>query len=184
MAVQKQVYSIAQFEEFIARPENEERLFELIDGEIVEKVVTQAHGIVAANFATHLNLYAWQRPIGRVAVEARHRPADDDENDRLPDVSFVADMSKAVVREGAVLSMPDLAIEIKSPSDSLRKMREKARYYLANGTKLVWLAFPEQRVIEVYTPADEYILGEDEILTGGDVLPGFAVPVRDLFRNI
>ena len=184
MAVQKQAYSVAQFEEFIARPENEDRLFELIDGEIVEKVVTQQHGIIAAEFATELNLWLRQNPIGRVAVEARHRPADDDENDRLPDVSFVADLSKAVVREGAVLSMPDLAVEIKSPSDSFKKMREKARYYLANGARLVWLAFPEQRIIEVYTPDDEFVLSEDEMLKGGDVLPGFAVAVRDVFRNV
>lgn len=184
MAVQKQAYSVAQFEEFIARPENEDRLFELIDGEIVEKGVTQLHGIVAGNIATHLNIYIWQNSIGRVAVEALHRPADDDENDRLPDVSFVADLSKTVVREGAVLAMPDLAIEIKSPSDSFKKIREKARYYLANGTKLVWLAYPEQRIIEVYTPDDEFVLGEDEILKGGDVLPGFAIPVLDIFRNL
>jgi Uma2 family endonuclease len=184
MTVQKQVVTVREFEDFIARPENRDRLFELIDGEIVEKMVTQEHGILAGNFVTFLNLWLWQNPIGRVAVEARYRPIDKEENDRLPDVSFVADLSKEVVRKGAALFMPDLAIEIKSPDDSFRKMRETARFYLANGVKMVWLVFPEQRVIEVYTLDDEFVVGENGTLTGGDVLPGFSVAVRDLFKNI
>lgn len=184
MAVEKQVYTVADFENFISLPENRERLFELIDGEIVEKMVTQEHGILAATFATYLNVHVWQNPTGRVAVEARHRPINDNTNDRLPDVSFVSDLTKPVVRKGAVLFMPDLAIEIKSPDDTFKQMRATARYYIAHGVKLVWLVFPEQRVIEVYTPDDEFVLGEDEILTGGDVLPGFSLNVRDLFKNI
>lgn len=184
MAVQRKVITVSEFENFIMQPAHEERLFELIDGEIVEKMATQQHGILAGNFVTHLNIFLWANPIGRVAVEARHRVPGDDENDRLPDVSFTSDLSKPVVDKGAVLSMPDLAIEIKSPTDSLKKVRNKARYYLANGSKLVWVVLPDQRVIEVYTSVDEFVLSEDETLTGGEVLPGFAVSVRDLFRNI
>lgn len=184
MAVQGKAYTVEQFERFLAQPENADRLFELVDGEIVEKMVTQEHGILAGNFVTELNLFLRDHPLGRVSVETRHRFAGDRDNDRLPDVSYIADLSKPVVRKGAVLSLPDLAVEIKSPDDGFKQMRAKARYYLAHGTALVWLVFPEQRVIEVYTPDDEFVLGEDETLTGGDLLPGFAVPVRDLFRSL
>ena len=184
MAVQKEAITVTEFEAFLTRPENRDRPFELVNGEIVEKMVTQEHGILAGNLVTEINLYLRKNPIGRVAVEARHRPADDNENDRLPDVSFVADLSKEVVRKGAALFMPDLAIEIKSPDDSFKKMRETARFYLANGTKMVWLVFPEQRVIEVYTLDDEFVVGENGTLSGGDVLPGFSLAVRDLFKNI
>jgi Uma2 family endonuclease len=60
-------------------------------------------------------------------------------------------------------------------------MRDKARYYLANGVRLVWLVFPEQKVVEVYTPDDEYVVGENEALNGGDVLPGFTLAVSSIF---
>ena len=80
--------------------------------------------------------------------------------------------------------MPDLAVEIKSPSDSGRQMREKAEYYLANGARLVWLVYPQKRLIEAYSlDADVEILLEDDTLTGGDVLPGFASAVAEVFAD-
>jgi Uma2 family endonuclease len=79
--------------------------------------------------------------------------------------------------------MPDLAVEVKSPSDSVRQLREKAEYYLQHGTRLVWLIFPAQRIIEVYTLDEVEILIEGDSLTGGDVLPGFSMPVADVFAD-
>lgn len=78
--------------------------------------------------------------------------------------------------------MPDLAVEVKSPDDSLRALRDKARYYLANGCRLVWLVLPDKQIIEVYT-ADKQPLTEADTLTGGEVLPGFALPVRQVFAD-
>ena len=80
--------------------------------------------------------------------------------------------------------MPDLAIEIKSPDDTIQEMRDTAAYYLANGSRLVWLVYPNYRLIEVYRlGADIQILGEEDTLTGGDVLPGFELPVREVFAD-
>lgn len=184
MAIQERRYTVSEFEAFIAREENKHRLFELINGEIVEKMPTREHGIIAGNGITELNIYLRQNPIGLAAVEARHRPPDDEFNDRLPDVSFVSDINRPVEREGAALYMPDLAIEIKSPTDSLKKMLELAEFYLANGTRMVWLVYPEKRIVEVVTADDRQILTEDDPLEGGDVLPGFAIPVSSLFRGV
>lgn len=184
MAVQQRLYSVTEFEQLIARPDHEDRLFELIDGEIVEKAPTREHGIIAGNIITDFNIYLRQNPIGRAAVEARHRPIDDERNDRLPDVSFVSDVSRPVEREGAALYMPDLAVEIQSPKDSLLKMLKKAEFYLAHGTKMVWLVYPAKRLVEVLTPDDRFILGEQETLSGGDVLPGFSMPVSAVFRSL
>jgi Uma2 family endonuclease len=64
-------------------------------------------------------------------------------------------------------------------------MRDTAAYYLANGSRLVWLVYPNYRLIEVYRPdADIVILGEEDTLTGGDVLPGFELPVREVFADL
>ncbi|MBL8154507.1 MAG: Uma2 family endonuclease [Anaerolineae bacterium] len=182
MLAGKQAVTAAEYEAFIARPENLERRFELIEGEIVEKMPTQQHGIITLNLAGELRAFVKAHSLGRVAVEARYRPPDDAENDRLPDISFVADLSKPVTEDGAVPFMPDLAVEVKSPTDSVRKLREKARFYLAHGVRLVWLVFPEPRIVEVYAPDDEYTLSADQSLTGGDLLPGFTLPVRQIFE--
>lgn len=84
----------------------------------------------------------------------------------------------------AVCEVPSFAIEVKSPSDKLPILRTKVAYYLRNGTRLVWLVIPEKRLVEVYRP-DEPVLvcGEDDILDGADVLPGFKVAVKELFAN-
>jgi Uma2 family endonuclease len=62
-------------------------------------------------------------------------------------------------------------------------MREKARYYLAHGTRLVWLVIPEKWLIEVYAPDDEQVLDGNDTLTGREVLPDFTLPVRDVFAD-
>ena len=174
--------TITEFETFLAAPENCERLFELIDGKIVEKAVTQEHGIIAGFFVTELNLYLRRHKIGRVGVEVRHHSVGDEENDRLPDVSFTRDLDKPITKVGAVPYMPDLAIEIKSPEDTYKGMRAKARYYLAHGSRLVWLVFPDKRIVEVYSASEEQILTESDTLTGGEVLPEFSLVVRKYLR--
>lgn len=74
--------------------------------------------------------------------------------------------------------MPDLAIEVQSPDDSIKAMREKAIYYLANGAQLVWLIYPRKRFIEVYYANGEIdIFREGETLSGEALLPGFTLPV-------
>lgn len=182
MAVQNKT-TIDEFEVFIAQDENKERLFELIDGEIVENVVTEEHGIIAVNVSSALHQFVKAYNLGRVMVEVRHRIPDDVSNERLPDVSFTsAGRAMPLVTEGAVPQMPDLAVEIKSPSDRYIGMRQKAAYYLENGSRMVWLIFPEKRLVEVYKPdADIEILNENDTLNGGEVLPNFTLAVKDIF---
>lgn len=183
MAVPKErLYSVEEFAQFIAQPENHGRLFELIEGEIVEKMPTEEHGEVALTIGSALRDFATRNKLGRVAVEARHQMPHEKRNSRLPDVSFIAG-KRPRVTEGSVPQMPDLAIEIKSPDDSLKDLREKAMYYLANGTRMVLLLDPAKRLIIVITPDDEQILLEHETLNGGDVLPGFSMRVKDIFAD-
>jgi len=183
MAVEKlRDYTVEEFEELADSEENRERLLELIDGEIVEKVPTQEHGMVAGNIYSPLWSHVQKNPTGRVVMEVRHRVTKDRRNARIPDISYISGKRPAV-KQGSVPLMPDLAVEIKSPNNVLKKMREKVRYYLANGTKLVWLVFPDQKLIEVYSADEELILTENDTLTGRDVLPGFTLAVRDVFTD-
>lgn len=177
-----QITTLDAFEQFIALPENRERRFELIDGDVVEKPMpTREHGIIAAIFTTRLVIFTEKNNPGYPAVEARHRPTGDPRNDRLPDISVVLDANKPIEQRGAADYLPDVCVEIKSPDDSLKDLRAKARFYLAHGARLVWIVIPEKRLIEWYTAQAEDVATEDEVLGGHDVLPGFTLPVRDLF---
>lgn len=183
MAVEKlRQYTVEEFEELADADENRDRLFELIDGEIVEKVPTEEHGRVIGNIYGPLWNHVRQHQTGRVVMEVRHRVATDRRNARIPDVSYISG-KRAAVKKGSVPQMPDLVVEVKSPDDSLKAMRAKVRYYLANGVKLVWLVIPEKHWIEVYSLEEELVLGETDVLSGGAVLPGFSLPVRDVFTN-
>ena len=90
MVVEQKSHTVADFEAFIAQPENTDRLFELIDGEIVEKMPTEKHGVIQAEFARILGNFVRPKKLGWVAVEARHHAQGDDQNDRLPDVAFTS----------------------------------------------------------------------------------------------
>jgi Uma2 family endonuclease len=185
MAVEKKLYTIEAFEQFIALPENSDRRFELIDGEIVEKMPTEEHGFIIANLLAILVTFVKKHQLGRVTVEARHRATEDQKNSRIPDASFTSrERMLPLVTQGAVPQLPDLCIEVQSPNDNPQHLRAKANYYLANGAKLVRLIYPGKRMVEALYPDGEFdIFGEDATLTGGELLPGFEMAVSALFEE-
>jgi Uma2 family endonuclease len=186
MLVQERLYTTEDFEAWIAREENVDRVFELVHGEIIEKMPTEEHSLVCGDTYMLLRLFADPRDLGRVTFEVRRRVAGDDHNARLPDVDFTRkERLLPVVSKGAVPQMPDLVVEVKSPDDSFIQMREKANYYLSNGTQIVWLLFPATREVEVHrNDRAIQVLEADDLLDGGDVLPGFSVKVGELFRSL
>ncbi len=178
------LYTVAEFEELLAQPENADRKLELIDGEIVEKVTTEVHGMIAAKITARLLIYDEINQLGgRTVVEVHHRAPSDDQNARIPDVAYTTAQRLLLPTEkGSVPQMPDLAVEVKSPTDSYKNTREKAHYYLQHGVKLVWLVYPEKKFVEVYTPDDQDVLMIEDTLDGGAVLPGFQLAVKDIFN--
>jgi Uma2 family endonuclease len=184
--LERQGSTIAEFTAFLERPENRDRRLELIEGEIVEKPMpNQIHGRLAMNIGAYFVFYLKQNRIGYAETEVRYAVEGDDQNVRMPDVSVFLDVNSPAVASGAVPRMPDIAVEVKSPSDSLLKMREKILYYLANGTRLGILFYPEKRLIEMYPAgADSYTLREGDVLECQDILPGFTVPVSELFEGV
>lgn len=182
MAVETKLVTFDEYEAFAMLPENANTYFELINGEIVQKVPTKQHGLIAGRFIGEIYIYLQEHP-GEVAPEVLHRLPEDTFNGRMPDVAVYADPTKPEIKRGAVPEMPDLAIEIQSPNNTYKARREKAAYYLANGSRIVWLAYSEKRIIEVQTKNDVKLLGEDDTLDGGDVLPGFSLPIGKIFSG-
>jgi Uma2 family endonuclease len=183
MAIYKKMLTVEEFEAFTALPENRDRNFELIHGEIVEKTPTELHGLITSRIIIAFGLYLRDHPGGRVVNEVRHRIPGDQHNARQPDISYFSDARRPVLEKGAAPVMPDLAVEVQSPDDNLKDMREKAAYYLANGTRMVWLVYPQKRLVEVFRPDDVQLLDIEDTLEGADVLPGFALHVRDIFAE-
>ncbi|MDZ4770876.1 MAG: Uma2 family endonuclease [Chloroflexota bacterium] len=133
------------FDAFIARPENESRRFELIDGEIIEKAMpNDEHGSVASTITALFFIYLREHPElrGRTTVEGRYRPTDNQLNQRLPDVTVILG-GRPLVRSSAANFVPDICVEIKSPSERLKDLRKKAAFYLAHGAHaLRWWCCP------------------------------------------
>lgn len=171
----------ASFKTFILQPEYEGRRFELIDGEIVESRSTQLHALIANLFNAVLFMYFRAHPIGWAFSELPVKLPNDDLNDTIPDISVVLKAGRTFDPNEPLTFMPDLAIEIKSPADSLIKMRKKANYYLENGSKIVWLVDTQRQKVEVYTIDDTEILGINDTLEVSDLLPDFKLAVRELW---
>jgi len=171
----------AEFLEWKERPENRERLYELIDGEIVEKVGSFLPASIAATIIFYLKLYLQSHPIGHVTSSEGTYLLSDDFNP-MPDVGYISRARLTEIPPREAPMAPDLAVEVKSPTDTLREQRRKAERYIALGTALVWLVLPEQQLVEVYAPGqDVQIITRDGTLDGGAVLPGFSLPVADIF---
>jgi Uma2 family endonuclease len=164
-------------------PEYADRIIELIDGELIEKMPSYVPSRLAARIGRYLDVYLDEHPLGGVTMPdgGYVLPSGDI---LIPDVAFVRREKLDPPPQREVLGAPDLAVEVMSPTDSLRKLRQKAERYLANGTALVWLVLPETRTVEVYDAAadDVVVLSESDTLTGGTLLTGLAIAVRDLFR--
>jgi Uma2 family endonuclease len=173
----------ADFEAFLNQPENADRRFELIDGEIVETMPSHLHGIIVSRLVYLLMTFLQANPLGYVSVEARFRPAPEADHDLIPDIAYTV-RSRGIVPQGAIMGVPDLAVEVQSPGQSDQLMLRKAQIYRQHGCPLVWLVYPRLRLIEAFTPTERRLLSIGDALTGEDVLPCLTLPVADVFAGI
>jgi Uma2 family endonuclease len=182
MITQKQRYSLDEFHAFCELPQNRARLFELINGEIVEKQSNFTASKLAVRIGHPIGSFLDTYSIGNITgADGSYILAPVYEV--MPDVGYIslARLPHDPPRE--VQAPPDLAVEVKSPTDSKRDMRQKAEDYLRFGTQMVWLVFPDDLEVEVYVPdKDVQTVRMDGILDGGVVLPGFTLAVREIFK--
>ena len=99
---------------------------------------------------------------------------------RAPDVGFVK--RERVVRTHKYFpGAPDLAVEVISPGDSYSEVNEKVAMWLAHGTEEVWVADPRRQTVQVFRKGTEVTLNKDDEIDGGDLLPGFRLPLGKIF---
>jgi Uma2 family endonuclease len=181
MAVQlKRPITAVEFDEWVLLPENSDRRFEYIAGEIVEVVSNDIASEIAINIAAELRQFLKQNPLGRVTgadggyIIAGHR--------YIPDVAFISYQRQAGPSgEAYNPTAPELAVEVVSPTDRIDKLMIKVGNYLAVGTR-VWVVYPDTREVQDYAAGQAVqVLDENGTLDGGEVLPGFTLPVKDIF---
>lgn len=173
-------------EEFAEMDLDNDRLWELVRGRVqqVRFGTGTKHSVSAMEIAYAIRHYLETHPIGTVMPMRLYTTERDPDTVRIPDVSFVTRARFDKMPEWKIPDMvPDLAIEVVSPSNTAKEVAQKVAEYLARGARLVWIADPKTRTVAVHAPnAVPYRLGAGEFLDGGDVLPGFRVEVGKIFR--
>ncbi len=133
-----------------------------------------------------LTQYNRQHKKGEVLVgETGIYTARNPDTVRGMDVAFISHTRLAQVKSAGYLDVaPELIVEVMSPSDRWSDVLDKLQEYFAIGVQLLWIADPATRQIYVYRSlTDVTILTAADELSGGNVLPGFSVPVADLFAE-
>ena len=159
---------------------------ELIRGVISETTpATGEHGEIVVYLGWALQTFIKPRRLGRLTgsdagIQLERSP----DTVREPDIAFFsADKIPPGVRiRGYYQIPPDIAVEVASPSDSAAALNDKALMWLRYGARLAWTLHPDHRRVDIHTPDGAVrSLTDGDTLTGGDVLPGFACPISDIF---
>jgi Uma2 family endonuclease len=177
--------TLEDLHEFEARPENQGKLFELIEGEIIEKMASFLPSAIAQQVAFALMLYLKQNPLGYLTGSDGGYIMPDGSR-LIPDVGYISKARLPEIPPREVPLPPDLAVEVVSPTDDLREVQKKARLYLRHGVQVVWVVYPEDQTLDIYTAAEGGVLvqtlGPEDKLTCPALLPDFTLPLAEVFQ--
>jgi Uma2 family endonuclease len=157
--------------------------YDVIDGVCVERNLGGHSSWVGANFVTVLGMHRMQQGGHVFGADGSYRIFPEPHPLRFPDASYVAPGRFPSPRppEGPITIPPDVAVEVVSPGDGAEEVEAKALAWLNAGTKVVWVAYPLTHHVYAYTAAGILLFTDVDTLTAESVLPGFAVPVVNLF---
>lgn len=172
--------------EDLERLPDDDNRYELVRGELIPMTpVNLRHHRVTGNVYGPLQVYVAQRGLGVVGGEGGFVLSREPDTVLAPDIAFVrADRwPQGDAEDHLGYFSPDLAVEVRSPSESMRSLLAKAQTYVDAGVRLVWLVDPNSRTVIVLPPDTEpQTLAEGDVLDGGAVVPGYRVPVADVFQ--
>ncbi len=178
MTLQRQQLTVEAFEHFTELPENAERLFEFVGGEIVEVPSNPYSSYIASRINRRVATFVEDNDLGFVTGEAGGYRVFGERY--APDVAFISKARQPELpHEGYNPNPPDLAVEVVSPTDSEKRLSIKVGNYLAAETT-VWVVYPLDKEVVVYKPGQPPQIVTD-VLDGGEVLPGFTLALKDVF---
>lgn len=181
MELKTKRYTAEEFDEFVLLPENVQRNFELIGGEIVEKMVSNSYcSIIESRINRLLGNFVEEHDLGWItSPDGGYNVAGER---YIPDVAFLSRKRHPEVPKVSYIRMaPDLAVEVMSPNDSERELLLKVTTYLLDNV-VVWVVYPDDKIVHIHTPGKvAEVLNINDKIDGGTLLPGFTLPVEDIF---
>lgn len=188
MAVEKTRYSSEEFWDFVNLPENQDRFFERIDGEIIEYMPGNPYSsAVAARMVYLFTGYLVENPVAHITTADGGYDVTDDDT-FAPDMAVILKARQAQLpKTGFNPIPPDIVVEVVSPSDlkdSKRRIEIKLQKYIAVEIPLILYVYAETKTVVVYRPGKpKATLDINGVIDCGDVLPGFTLAVRDIFPD-
>ena len=189
MTTPKQKTTSAEFWDFVHLPENADKNFERINGEIVEEMPSNPLSSEIASYLIRIigNFVDANGRYARITGEQGGYDVTDDDT-FAPDVAVILKSRQSRFSdEGFNPIPPDFAIEVISPSDlkNPKRIREKLEAYQKVKVPLVWLLYEHRRQVEVYAYGQLIRTAEiEDTLDGSDVLPGFTLAVKAIFQAV
>ena len=187
MVLRQRVYDIDDLWQLVCDADDDKH-YELIEGEIIEMSPPGGeHGAIAGEIFHIFRLFDPQRKLGVPTVDAGYHPPANRNILLSPDAAFTSiERAPKPFPRTWVPVMPDIAVEVLSPTNSMRQIRRKAAIYLQHGTQLVWIVIPKRKSVEVcQLDADgevqSEVIDQDGSLSGESVLPGFCLELSALF---
>ena len=172
-------------EELLKLPRGRLR-YELIKGELKQmSPAGHEHGRIGMELAVPLGYHVKSQKLGKVYLaETGFKLRSNPDTVRAPDIAFIRQerVEQAGRTTGYWNGAPDLAVEINSPGDTFSEVEEKVTEWLEAGAKMVWIVGPKLKTVTVYRSLTDVVtLTEKDVLDGGDVVPGFQIPVAEIF---
>jgi Uma2 family endonuclease len=165
---------------------HEDRLYELVDGVLVEKTVGTYESYLALLIGRILGGHVADNDLG-IALGADGMMRLAPGLVRIPDVAFISWQrlpQRRIPRQAVWNLAPDLAVEVISKFNTPEEMQRKLQDYFAAGVRQVWYVYPATREVHVFTSPDSRVeLNEQQTLEGGTLLPGFSLPLERLFAE-
>lgn len=163
--------------------------YELVRGKLKKYMSGgNLHGIIIGGLARLISNYVYENNLGETpAAETGYKIFFDPDTVRAPDISFISKekLMRIGITEKFFPAAPDLAVEVVSPNDREKDIQGKIADYLIADVPLIWIVRPRNQTVTVYRPDQEpQILSRSDVLEGGDVFPGFRLPLAELFGNL
>lgn len=175
-------------EAFMALP-NDGHRYEIVNGKLIDMGNSGAlHGYIAIILSSALFPVVMSKKLGAL-LDSSTAFKMKNGNKRSPDISFFARerlQGMTQLPTGFLEGAPDLAVEVLSPGNTVEEIHEKLVEYFENGARLAWVIHPTENYVLVYRSAVEpdRLLKSTDSLDGEDVIPGFTLPVADLFQKL
>jgi len=171
------------YEDYVLMPEG--KRYEIVEGELyMVPAPTTTHQRISRKLEEMLSRFVEERKLGEV-FDAPIDVVFSETDIVQPDIIFISNENKNIIKEENIKGAPDLIIEILSPSSAQRDKIIKKKLYARNGVKEYWLVEPQKKTIEAMVLAKRgyetfKVFSDKEVLTTR-LIKGLQIPVENIF---